>query len=356
VSQTERIHHIVHLLEGSRRPVPIARFLDELEVSRATFRRDIEYLRDRLGAPIEWQRGAPDRPSGYVLRGDDLRHGDGFGIRGLWFNQSEIYALLMMHQLAGSMEPGLITAQSQALLARITHLLGTADDDPEAVLSFVRILHSATKRRSSSWFEVIARATVRRRRLTIVYYTRSRDATGERTVSPQRLLHYRENWYLLAWCHRVQDLRLFALDAIRHAELHRQPARQVGQRRLEEAMGSGFGIFGGPAVHRARLRFSPDAARWIADEVWHPQQRLSWQDGHLIMELPYAQSRELAMEILRHGSDVEVLEPESLRGQVRTILQQTLAHYRDTLGRDDLSADIGNAAAHPSVPREANDD
>jgi hypothetical protein len=71
----------------------------------------------------------------------------------------------MMHQLASSMEPGLITTQSHSLLARITHLLGTADDDPQTVLSFIRVLHSATRRRSSAWFEVIARATVRRRRL-----------------------------------------------------------------------------------------------------------------------------------------------------------------------------------------------
>jgi predicted DNA-binding transcriptional regulator YafY len=329
LSQTERIHQIVHLLETSRHPVPIDRFLDELEVSRATFKRDIEYLRDRLGAPIDWQRGGADGPRGYVLRRTDAQDtAGGFAIRGLWFNQSEIYALLMMHQLAGSMEPGLIGAESKALLARITHLLGTANDDPGAVLSFVRILHSATRRRTSNWFEVIARATVRRRRLRILYYTRSRDATGERTVSPQRLLHYRENWYLLAWCHKAGDLRLFALDAIRQAELQRAAARAVSQGRLDDAMGSGFGIFGGKATHTARLRFSPGAARWIAYESWHPRQRLSWDGDYLIMELPYAQTRELAMEILRHGSDVEVLAPEALRREIETILEQTLARYR----------------------------
>jgi predicted DNA-binding transcriptional regulator YafY len=328
MSQTERIHQIVHLLETSRQPVPIQRFLDELEVSRATFKRDIEYLRDRLGAPIEWQRGGPDRPRGYVLRGD--RQGvaaDGYGIRGLWFNQSEIYALLMMHRLASSMEPGLVSVQSQSLLARITHLLGTADDDPQAVLSYIRILHSATRRKASAWFEVMARATVRRQRLELRYYTRSRDQTTQRSVSPQRLLHYRENWYLLAWCHRVEALRLFALDAVRHAELRKEPARKVAERRLDAAMGSGFGIFGGPAARLARLRFSPVAARWIADERWHPQQRLSWEGEHLVLEIPYAQSRELIMEILRHGSDVEVLGPAELREALQMALRETLAHY-----------------------------
>jgi len=79
MSQTERIYQIVHLLENSRHPVPIARFLQELEISRATFKRDIEYLRDRLGAPISWQRGGPGQPRGYVLEGEHESSRSGFG-------------------------------------------------------------------------------------------------------------------------------------------------------------------------------------------------------------------------------------------------------------------------------------
>jgi len=328
MSQTERIHQIVHLLESSHMPVPIERFLDQLEVSRATFKRDIEYLRDRLGAPIEWQRGYAGRGRGYVLNAETPAS-DAYGIRGLWFNQSEIFALLMMHQLASSMEPGLVSEQSGSLLARITHLLSSADDDPQRVLDYIRIMHSATRRNSNRWFEVVAPATVRRRRLQITYYTRSRDRTSERLVSPQRLLHYRENWYLLAWCHRAKALRLFALDSIRAAQIRREKARNVGQKKLDEALGGGFGIFGGKAVQHARLRFSPIAARWIADEVWHSDQKISWEGSHLILAVPYAQSRELVMEILRHGAEVEVLSPPSLRREVHGILRQSLSRYTD---------------------------
>ncbi|MCB1922747.1 MAG: WYL domain-containing protein [Gammaproteobacteria bacterium] len=326
MSQTERIHQIVSLLETSRHPVPIARFLDELEISRATFKRDLEYLRDRLGAPIVWQRSETGRPGGYRLQGDG---GDasGFALRGLWFNQSEIYALLTMHRLAGSMQPGLLAEQSSSLLARITHLLGTADDDPQAILDYIAIVQSATRRRPSPWFELVARASVRRRRLDITYYTRSRDATSQREVSPQRLLHYRENWYLLGWCHTVRDLRLFALDAMRNVSLLKSAAREVGAQRLSCALGEGFGIFGGAARRRAVLRFSAEAARWIADEVWHPQQRLRSEGDHLILELPFSHSRELIMEVLRHGHDVEVVEPQALRDEIRQMLERTLAQY-----------------------------
>jgi len=326
MSQTERIHQIVHLLENSRQPVPLARFLDELEVSRATFKRDLEYLRDRLGAPIEWQRGGPDGPRGYVLRND--ADSDGLSIRGLWFNQSEIHALLTMHQLASRMEPGLVTDASEGLLARITHLLGRADDDPQALLERIQIMHSATRRRPSPWFPLIARATVRRQRLQMTYYTRSRDATGERLVSPQRLLHYRENWYLIAWCHKAGAPRLFALDAIQGVTVEKAIAREIPPAEVDALIGGGFGIFGGTQRQWARLRFSPAATRWIGDEVWHPDQRTTREGEHLVLEVPYSEPRELLMEILRHGADVEVLAPRSLREAVARVLADSLARYR----------------------------
>lgn len=327
VSQTERIHQIVRLLETSRHPVPIARFLDELEVSRATFKRDIAYLRDRLGAPVVWRRGSQDTRAGYQL-GDtaDVRDRS-FTLPGLWFNQSEIHALLRMYQLAGSMQPGLVGEQARSLMARITQLLDSSEDDPRAILSYIEIRQSATRRQPSEWFELVARATVRRKRLDISYFTRSRDEVSTRQVSPQRLLHYRENWYLLGWCHRVDGLRLFALDALRDVSDTGRPARTVARKHLEESLGSGFGIFGGKADKTAVLRFSDEAARWIATEAWHPRQRVHHEGGRLILEVPYSQSRELAMEILRHGPDVEVLAPASLRQLIDELLRKTLRQY-----------------------------
>ncbi|MGH8618448.1 MAG: helix-turn-helix transcriptional regulator [Burkholderiales bacterium] len=77
---------------------------------------------------------------------------------------------------------------------------------------------------------------------------------------------------------------------------------------------NGYGIFGGKNVQWARLRFNPESARWVRHEEWHPDQRLTDEpDGSLVMELPFADERELTMDVLKHGSRVEVVGPAALR-------------------------------------------
>jgi predicted DNA-binding transcriptional regulator YafY len=86
---------------------------------------------------------------------------------------------------------------------------------------------------------------------------------------------------------------------------------------LDEHFATAYGIFSGKANKTAVLRFSPERARWIADERWHPDQVGQFlMDGRYELRFPYRDSRELVMDILRHGPDVEVVAPEALRVDV----------------------------------------
>jgi predicted DNA-binding transcriptional regulator YafY len=79
-------------------------------------------------------------------------------------------------------------------------------------------------------------------------------------------------------------------------------------------------------VQWAKLRFSAERARWIAAETWHPKQRGQFMpDGRYLLDLPYADPRELVMDILRHVPDVEVLAPDSLREDVAEKLRRAVA-------------------------------
>ena len=324
MDRTERFYTIDRLLR-SRRKVSLRQLMEELEVSRATVRRDLEYMRDRMAAPIVWDATL----RGYCYRLESTGDDDRYALPGLWFNASEVYALLTMDHLLSSLQPGLLEPHIQPLRERIRRLLGSGEHSAQEVEKRIRILYMASRQMDTRVFSSIANALMGRRRLFIVHLNRRSNLRTERVVSPQRLAHYRDNWYLDCWCHLRKGLRSFAVDAIEGAELKEdQPAKEVSDSKLEKVLGSGYGIFAGDRTHQAVLRFTPEAARWVASEKWHSQQESTVEpDGSYRLSVPYAKETELVMDILRHGSDVEVLSPTSLRQTVRQRLAATLKQY-----------------------------
>lgn len=322
MDRTERFYKIDQLLH-EQRFATFEQIQSALGVSRATVKRDLQYLRDRMHAPIVYDREG----GGYRFEATPA-HGPKFSLPGLWFNSSEIYALLMMQNLLEEVQPGLLGPQIAPLRSRLQSLLGSQDDAPEDIARRIRIVHASRRGTDPQWFQLIAAALMKRRRLRIRHWNRGTDRETERELSPQRLVYYRDNWYLDAWCHLREEIRSFAVDAIRHAEPLDQPARNVAAKTLDAALGAGYGIFAGARLSWARLRFTPESARWVAAEQWHPQQRARYDDsGHYLLEVPYANPTELVMDVLRHGAGVEVLGPASLRNAVKEALAATLARY-----------------------------
>ncbi|MCP5295905.1 MAG: WYL domain-containing transcriptional regulator [Rhodocyclaceae bacterium] len=323
MDRTERFYRIDQLL-NDRKVVPFSTLVEKLEVSRATIKRDLEYMRNRLNAPIVWDRDE----GGYRFAG---REGGAaqYELPGLWFSAQEVHALLtMQHLLMGLDSGGLLGPHIAPLLARLRALLGTTDDTTEEIHKRIRILGMASRRMALDHFAVVGSALLRRKRLLISHYVRARDETIEREVSPQRLVHYRDNWYLDAWCHLRNDLRSFAVDAIRRTEIIEQPARNVPEKTLDSVLGAGYGIFSGRRVTWAKLRFTPERARWVSLEQWHPRQKARFdKDGTYLLEVPFSDSRELVMDILKQGAGVEVLAPATLRKDVAAQLQKALDQY-----------------------------
>jgi predicted DNA-binding transcriptional regulator YafY len=313
MDRTERFH-IIDMMLANQQVVSFKRLLERLEVSPATLKRDLEYLRSRLNAPIVWDRAA----GGYRFESDGAP-GAPYELPGLWFSADEIHALLTMQHLLANLDAGgLLGPHIQPLMARLTALLGSGRHPAEEVRRRIKLLPLAARRVALDSFASLGSALLGRKRLAVTYYAKGSDQNSERELSPQRLVHYRENWYLDAWCHLRDDLRSFALDGIRRAEILEIPARDVPEQTLDEVLGSGYGIFSGRRLQWARLRFSPVRARWVALEQWHPRQRGRLRkDGSYELELPYADDRELVMDILRHVPEVEVLAPPGLRDKLR---------------------------------------
>ena len=320
MTKTARVYKIEMLIRN-RGHVSFQALLDELEVSPATLKRDLDYLKDQLGAPIVYDRFL----NGYKF-GEEYR-GQKHELPGLWFSERELYSLLMAHQLLNDLDSdGVISRHLQPLLERIHLMLGTSEAETKALLKRVKIIGSAKRPVPSQFFELVGEALLKRRRLHLRYLTRGRGEVSERDVSPQRLVHYRNTWYLDGWCHRTEGLRRFSLDAIEQADLLETKAKEVAAKTLEAEMDAGYGIYAGAKRHWATLSFDAQAAQWVSREEWHPEQKGRFtDDGRFELQVPYVEDTELAMDILRHGGHVTVVAPVSLRATVRKQLQEALA-------------------------------
>lgn len=329
MDRTERFYRIDQLL-NEQRCLSFEAIQDVLGVSRATLRRDMQYLRDRLNAPIVYDRLG----GGYRFAHDESPSGPVSGpkyeLPGLWFNASEIYALLMMQQLLNTVQPGLLGPHIAPLQSRLSALLGSQQNRPADIEDRIRIVHAGQRAPEPANFALIASALLKRKRLKLQHWHRGRDETTVREISPQRLVFYRGNWYLDAWCHLRKDLRSFAVETLSDVALLDKKAREVAADVLDGRVQSGYGIFGGERTQLARLRFTPARARWVASEQWHPDQRGSvLPDGGYQLDVPYSIETELVMDILRHMPEVEVLGPPALRDKVRAKLKAALAAHED---------------------------
>lgn len=320
MNRAERIYKLHRQLK-SRRAVPLKRLMDVLQASRATVVRDIGYMRDFMDAPIHYDR----ETNGYRYVDDDGE----YELPGLWFNQSELYALLAVEQLLESVQPGLLAPSLGPLKARIRKLLEQTSHHSDTVTSRVLLQPVARRQVNDSIFGTVAGALLNNHQLDIDYHGREKGQRTRRRVHPARLMHYRDNWYLAAWCETAGDWRTFSLDRIQAATELEQATRPFDEAELKRYLGAAFGIFTGEASDWAVLRFSPRMSRWVADEQWHPDQIGQWQGERYELQIPYSDSRELMMDILKYGPDVDVLAPESLRNQVIERLRQALLRYKE---------------------------
>ena len=316
----ERINALHRILKSARYPVTVPRLQDELGCSRATVYRDLAFLRDGLMAPV-----TGDGEAGFRY---DASEGGRFELPGLWLNSEELHALLAAQQLLSRSGGGLLTSALAPLQQRVEKLLEEQAGGKRWPVERVRVIASRPRKLDEPVFRAVASAVLGRKRLSFEYRARSTDEKTRRTVSPQRITHYRDNWYLDAWDEDREALRSFAVDRISAAKMHDDVARDIGEAELNEHLASSYGIFSGPPKGWATIVFSAKAARWVADERWHSQQQGRFlPDGRYELKVPYSGTRELLMDVLNYGSDAEIVEPPVLREQVRALLQLAMSHY-----------------------------
>lgn len=319
-SKKYRQYRLHRLLKTRRYPISIVELCETLEASDKTIYRDIQEFRDLYQAPLE------SNEQGYYY---NQTSADSFELPGIWFSDAELQALLAAQQLLSQIQPGVLDEQITPLKQFIIHTLSRHGHPPNDALQRIRILGIGQRSSNQQHFIKAAQALLDRQQLTISYKNRNSQQISQRNISPQRLTHYRDNWYLDAWCHTKKALRTFSLDNIEQITVTPEAALEVAAEKLEEHLESAFGIFSGKADKIAKLRFSQQRACYIEKEQWHPMQQGQWQGEHYMLSIPYHNPTELIMDILKYGADVEVIAPKELRQAVVSYLASTINQYKN---------------------------
>jgi predicted DNA-binding transcriptional regulator YafY len=322
MARLDRVYELHRLLRERRVPVPLTELCDSLECSTATVKRTIRFLRTYFDAEVLYDRDL----NGYHL---DRSDGRSVELPGIWLSPEELQALLVLQESIERLSAGLLEEQLAPLARQLERLMRRRGLDPHQASRRVRILSMATRAPGSHFREITA-ATLDRRRLVVLYRPRAGGEIRRRTLSPQRVTRYRGNWYLDAWCHWRGALRSFAFERLREVAVTSEPARDIPDEELDRFYADAYGIFSGPATDVAVLVFSPERARWVAEETWHPRQEGRWRDdGCYELRLPFGRADELVLDVLRYGDEVEVEAPAALRAEVGRRHAAAAARYGD---------------------------
>lgn len=320
MARQNNIYKLHQLLIRSHNPVAKQKIADHLQVSAVTVQRLLDHMRDHFMAPLEY---------------DNVRNGwyynpteEKFELPGLWFNAEELYTLLLINQLLQQMQLDLLdNAECRQLQQRIQKLLASHGIKNADTLNRICLIHTA-KRQQLPCFKEVVQSIISQRQLHIHYHSRHNNQLTERQVSPQRLVCYRDNWYLDAWCHLRKQIRSFSIDRIQQATLQQQTSYALPSDSLEQHYNATYGIFTGAADNKAILHFNERVARWVSEEQWHSEQQGQWlPEGGYQLTVPYNNPTELIMDLMRYGPEVKVIAPEALKQTVKQRLKEAWQQY-----------------------------
>ena len=316
----ERYYWLHRQIQSNR--YPNARKLAErFEISPKQAQRDISFVRERMGAPLHFNR---DR-KGYEYEVSS------YELPPVWFGEDGLLALSLALRLAS-------TLPDQGLKKSLDHVLEKfaafqfIDSPPglEDINSKISVKNIQYSRVNESTFHTVINALFRSIPLNLHYYSPHKNETTERTIFPLHLLSYMGNWHLIAFCTLRRDLRDFALSRMMEIEgCVSEIELPDGLPTIKEYIRRNFGLFSGEEPVEACIRFRPEVSEWIAEQVWHHEQQSYFEkDGSLCLRFPVAHFREIKGEILKHGSHVEVVSPPELRDEIQKELNKMMKIYR----------------------------
>ncbi|MBI5558707.1 MAG: WYL domain-containing protein [Deltaproteobacteria bacterium] len=294
--------------------------VEEFGISRRTAHRDIDFMRVRLNAPLEFVRFR----NGYQYTND------AYELPGRWISEANVFSLALAVRLASTIPDPAIKNDLCAIINKALGRSGKRGNNCLETFHDKISVKNIEYSRVNTWcFRETVQALFADSPLRITYHSPHIGRNSTRTVQPLHLMHYMGNWHLIAWCTASRALRDFALARIKNVTPSDDSLKLPDNLPpMKEYTRKYFGIMQGDAGCEVVLCFSPQSAPWVVEQVWHPEQQTSPEpDGGLLLYFPAADFRELVKRILSHGAGVKIISPPELRDLARREIRKMAEMY-----------------------------
>lgn len=321
-SRFARIYYIDQQLRHQRYP-NVPKLAEKWEVHRRTVERDIEFMRDRLGAPIAYSR----HKMGYYYTEKD------FQLPAVNLTEGELVTLFLgqklLNQCAGTALENDVRNAIEKICLFLPQGFSVDFDTLEQAISFDVQPLRGQEQQVAQVYRQLAIAIQNKKVVQVTYHSMWRNATETRYIDPYHLRYFQGAWYLIGYCHLRKDIRIFALDRIKDFNETDNTFTPIRDFSLRDYLQSSLGIEVGNSLEEVVIKFDRHQARWIRERRWHPSQALEpQQDGSLILRLTVSGLGEVKRWVMSFGSHAEILAPAGLREEIKQEIEAMQQIYR----------------------------
>ncbi len=291
----------------------------DIEVATKTIHRDIEFMRDRLNLPVEFDFAK----NGYHYTGEVS------AFPTMQITEGELFALVVAEK---ALQQYRGTSFERPLLSAIKKMEEALPDTISLNLADIEQTISFRTRAEPildlKIFDALAKAVARRRQLELNYRKPGQQKTEARLVDPYHLANINGEWFLFAFDHARKDIRTFVPARIRSVQPTGETFERPQKFSLEKRLRDSFGVYSGEGEHEVVIRFSARAADYVREKKWHESQQLrELKGGGVELKLKLSSLAEIERWVLSWGGDAKVLGPHELAEAVKksaaAILKQT---------------------------------
>jgi predicted DNA-binding transcriptional regulator YafY len=282
---------------------------EKFEISQKTAQRDIEFMRDRIGAPLEYSHA--DRGYYYTDKGYELPP--------IWLNENELVAFILAKRLATAIPDrnlkDSLNKFINKLSSRLSDKVGFNLDDIQDKISLKNIEYYTV---DESLFRKVVNALFSKRSLAIQYYSPHKDERTNRKIIPLHLLDYMGNWHLISFCKLKKGLRNFALSRIEECNyIDEKISLPTDLPPIKTYIRKTFGIFHGGQNQDVSLKFSPKASRAVKEQIWQKNQKIKeLKDGSIILNVSVAYYTENKRKNKKKKKEVKKNKQKRLKKEI----------------------------------------